>query len=87
MSLVCANCGIPIRWQPTLIDDKAYCCLGCAAGGPCQCDYDHLPMPGDRVSIVVRHEQFVQIQSADLSGWVYEFKMTRSEENGQDYRY
>ncbi len=59
----CANCGIAIRWQPTVVDGKVYCCLGCANGGPCECDYDHLPMPGDRVSLVVRVTY--------TSSWVY----------------
>jgi hypothetical protein len=55
----CANCGIPIRWQPTIVDGKAYCCLGCARGGPCTCDYGHLPQPTDSVALIrvinVRH--------------------------------
>jgi hypothetical protein len=44
--VVCANCGIAIRWQPTIVEGKSYCCLGCAQGGPCECDYDNLPSPG-----------------------------------------
>ena len=44
---LCANCGIVIRWQPTIVDGKAYCCLGCAYGGPCECDYENLPHPDD----------------------------------------
>lgn len=40
---VCVTCGIIIRWQPTIIDGQIYCCLGCAQGGPCECDYDNLP--------------------------------------------
>jgi hypothetical protein len=39
----CTCCGITIRWQPTIIDGNIYCCLGCAQGGPCECDYDQLP--------------------------------------------
>ena len=42
---MCANCGIVIRWQPTIVDGKTYCCLGCARGGPCECDYENLPPP------------------------------------------
>ncbi len=42
---LCANCGIVIRWQPTIVDGKTYCCLGCARGGPCECDYENLPPP------------------------------------------
>ena len=37
--LRCANCDIEIRWPPTIVQGKAYCCTGCAAGGPCNCDY------------------------------------------------
>ncbi len=37
--LRCANCDIEIRWSPTIVQGKAYCCSGCAAGGPCSCDY------------------------------------------------
>jgi len=82
-NLICANCGIPVRWQPTMVDGKAYCCLGCAAGGPCECDYDHLPMPGDRVSIVVRREQFVHQVDMEQASWIYKserFEITRREE-------
>jgi hypothetical protein len=44
--MACINCGIVIRWQPTLVEGRTYCCLGCAQGGPCECDYDNLPQPG-----------------------------------------
>lgn len=49
----CANCGIPIRWRPTVVDGRTYCCLGCAQGGPCECDYARLPQHADRAQIVV----------------------------------
>jgi hypothetical protein len=35
----CANCDIEIRWSPTVVQGKPFCCTGCAAGGPCNCDY------------------------------------------------
>ncbi|GAC1349027.1 MAG: hypothetical protein NVSMB27_18850 [Ktedonobacteraceae bacterium] len=35
----CANCDIDILWQPTVMEGKTFCCTGCAAGGPCSCDY------------------------------------------------
>jgi hypothetical protein len=35
----CANCDIAILWSPTVVDGNSYCCTGCAAGGPCCCDY------------------------------------------------
>jgi hypothetical protein len=37
--LRCANCDIDILWPPTLVQGKNFCCTGCAAGGPCNCDY------------------------------------------------
>ncbi|MDA8216692.1 MAG: hypothetical protein M0Z94_03650 [Dehalococcoidales bacterium] len=36
----CATCGLEIEWKPVLVDGKAYCCGGCAQGGPCYCSYD-----------------------------------------------
>src|ERR1700730_2326956 len=35
----CANCDIEILWLPTVVQGSSYCCTGCAAGGPCNCDY------------------------------------------------
>jgi hypothetical protein len=35
----CANCDIEILWTPTVFQGKFFCCTGCAAGGPCNCDY------------------------------------------------
>jgi hypothetical protein len=35
----CANCDIEILWVPTVVQGKTFCCTGCAAGGPCNCDY------------------------------------------------
>ncbi|HZS75152.1 MAG TPA: hypothetical protein VFA41_00945 [Ktedonobacteraceae bacterium] len=37
--LRCANCDIDILWTPVIVRGHAYCCTGCAAGGPCSCDY------------------------------------------------
>jgi hypothetical protein len=54
---VCANCGIVIFWQPTLVDARIYCCPGCAQGGPCECDYDNLPKPGDVNAMVLQTSQ------------------------------
>ena len=36
----CANCGAEIAWRPTIHRGRAYCCGGCAQGGPCYCSYD-----------------------------------------------
>lgn len=35
----CANCDIEILWTPIVVQGISYCCTGCAAGGPCTCDY------------------------------------------------
>jgi hypothetical protein len=52
MQAACVNCGIEIRWQPTVVDGKAYCCWGCSQGGPCTCDYSNLPLSTDHVALV-----------------------------------
>lgn len=54
---VCASCGIVIRWQPTIVDGEVYCCLGCAQGGPCECDYDNLPQPDGHTAMVLQKAQ------------------------------
>lgn len=36
----CASCEIPLTDQPVLRLDEAYCCIGCAQGGPCVCTYE-----------------------------------------------
>jgi hypothetical protein len=35
----CANCDIDILWPAVIVQGHSYCCTGCAAGGPCTCDY------------------------------------------------
>ncbi len=35
----CANCEIEFFWSPTVVQNSVYCCTGCAAAGPCTCDY------------------------------------------------
>ncbi len=35
----CANCDIEILWPAIVVQNVPYCCTGCAAGGPCNCDY------------------------------------------------
>ena len=50
----CASCDGVITDRPVYRMDEAYCCLGCAGGGPCFCTYeadladdgvDHLGLP------------------------------------------
>jgi hypothetical protein len=36
----CASCEIPLSDRPVLRMDEAYCCIGCAQGGPCVCTYE-----------------------------------------------
>jgi hypothetical protein len=54
---VCANCGITIHWQATIVDGRVYCCLGCAQGGPCECDYDNLPPVGSMSAMVLQPDR------------------------------
>ncbi len=36
----CASCDGVITNRPVYRMDEAYCCLGCAEGGPCFCTYE-----------------------------------------------
>ncbi|MEP7361110.1 MAG: hypothetical protein ABI744_05965 [Chloroflexota bacterium] len=36
----CASCEGIITGRPVYRMDEAYCCLGCAQGGPCVCTYE-----------------------------------------------
>ena len=60
----CACCGIGIHWQPTIVDGKLFCCLGCAKGGPCVCDYDNLPKQDKPSDLVFRPPSGDQMRSA-----------------------
>jgi hypothetical protein len=33
----CANCDIELRAEAVVRGARAYCCEGCALGGPCVC--------------------------------------------------
>ncbi len=55
----CANCQITIHWLPTVVDGRFYCCFGCADGGPCTCDYSHLPVASERSAMVLHHSQYI----------------------------
>ena len=57
---ICANCGIVIVWEPTMVEGRHYCCPGCAQGGPCDCDYDNLPRSGDGNPIVLQEDRFLR---------------------------
>jgi hypothetical protein len=60
---ICANCGIEIRWRPTIVDGVPYCCLGCSRGGPCECDYSRLPSTDANTAIVPFTTVAVQVSS------------------------
>lgn len=49
----CATCGIAIKWRPTIIKKELFCCVGCACGGPCTCDYEHLPAIDHQAVMIV----------------------------------
>lgn len=36
----CASCDGVITGRAVYRMDEAYCCLGCAEGGPCSCSYE-----------------------------------------------
>jgi hypothetical protein len=36
----CASCEGIITGHPVYRMDEAYCCVGCAQGGPCVCTYE-----------------------------------------------
>ena len=36
-NLRCASCRDEIHVAPVMLAEKAYCCDGCAEGGPCSC--------------------------------------------------
>ena len=40
---MCANCFEELRREHFLSKDIAYCCFGCAQGGPCTCTYQSSP--------------------------------------------
>lgn len=59
MNRVCANCGITIDWQATVVEAQVFCCLGCASGGPCTCDYSNLPLLGECRAVVMSQSDSV----------------------------
>jgi hypothetical protein len=64
MKIECGNCGISITWAPTVVEGRTYCCVGCANGGPCTCDYSNLPNSGQLRSIFVRRSLQVIVPPA-----------------------
>jgi hypothetical protein len=62
---ICANCGISIEWQATIVDGIIYCCMGCAHGGPCECDYDNLPQEEDTKAVMLHPDRRRRNSNAD----------------------
>ena len=60
-NLTCKTCGITIRWQATMIGSELFCCIGCAYGGPCTCDYDRLPHSDDHAALVIWKDSKMEI--------------------------
>lgn len=58
--ITCANCGILITWKPTVVGGKYYCCVGCSQGGPCTCDYSHLPNPEYKAPIIIVEKEVMR---------------------------
>ncbi len=36
----CDSCDIDLSGSPLMVRGKAFCCSGCAEGGPCVCSYE-----------------------------------------------
>ncbi len=55
----CANCFALFSWDPTAVYGEAYCCAGCADGGPCFCTYVGPPQtaPGPVPALVAAQAQ------------------------------
>ncbi len=58
--ITCANCGITITWRPTVVEGRFYCCVGCSQGGPCTCDYSHLPDPESEAPIIILEKEVME---------------------------
>ena len=52
---------IVIRWRTTIVNDRIYCCPGCADGGPCQCDYDRQRDWQENCPIALREAQVPEL--------------------------
>lgn len=50
-TVTCATCEMPVQGPVTRHDGEAFCCAGCAAGGPCVCSYDGADRPTVRTCL------------------------------------
>jgi hypothetical protein len=75
----CDSCGIEIEAGPESITapDGAFCCAGCARGGPCVCTYQHdlgryppslYARPISLSDLLDRYEEGVQREIEQRSG-------------------
>ena len=51
-TVVCDGCGVEIAWLPVVVDERHYCCLDCAAGRLCECDYPPEEERSEQESVV-----------------------------------
>src|SRR5205809_8016486 len=51
-TVICATCELEVPWTPVRLGARAYCCEGCAVGGPCFCSYDDISGGGTRADPV-----------------------------------
>ena len=70
MAVSCANCGIQFAWQPTVVDGRSYCCIGCAMGGPCSCDYSNLPNDTEcrMIMVITKAREIIPFPSQEDPG-------------------
>ena len=78
-ALHCANCDIEILWSPTIVAGKPFCCTGCAAGGPCNCDYSQYSSV--KISGVIHYTFDV---GADLEESMHAFPPAQGDNIGSD---
>lgn len=64
--VACATCEFEVIWPPVERVGRAYCCDGCAMGGPCTCSYDERPDP----EVIMRQHVSRSYGTATLGGSV-----------------
>jgi|SRR5579859_46694 len=71
----CANCDIDFLWPPIVVQGKTFCCTGCAAGGPCNCDYSQYRSV--TISGVIHYHSDSALESARDDLWPSEEEYQR----------
>ena len=78
--IYCANCGIEIRWQPTIVNGRTFCCLGCSRGGPCTCNYSRLPRSEDAAALTLRSQKSGKLVDWESDAQFVNLSTSQSEE-------